>query len=289
MITVFSDNKEIPVNKVTFSDGAITFKLEGLQPNAENICVNVDPSTPASLVMEELELFDDCLYQYLEKHYFDNNVKLILTLPYLPYARCDRIFEEGNPNGLRRFLMRLNELCYDYIQVCDIHNMDAIHSHKEFWESGHLNIIEKPQLQCFKESLPYNFNNDYSVVLAPDKGAVDKAKTIAEYLNVPCMFANKKRDLSTGKLTEMILPDYDFTGKKVLIPDDILDGGNTFISLSEMLVDSGASAVDLYITHMIAAKGLKQFKNSVDKIYVYQTVGDYINKEDIMRFNDGRY
>ncbi len=37
MITVFSDNKEIPVNKVEFSDGAITYKLDELKPNARYI------------------------------------------------------------------------------------------------------------------------------------------------------------------------------------------------------------------------------------------------------------
>ena len=33
MITVFSDNKEIKTNYVLFSDGAITYKIEGLAAN----------------------------------------------------------------------------------------------------------------------------------------------------------------------------------------------------------------------------------------------------------------
>ena len=33
MITVFADNKEIPVNMVEFSDGALTFKLDELPDN----------------------------------------------------------------------------------------------------------------------------------------------------------------------------------------------------------------------------------------------------------------
>jgi len=37
MITVFSNNKEIPVNKVEFSDGAITYKLDELKPDAKYI------------------------------------------------------------------------------------------------------------------------------------------------------------------------------------------------------------------------------------------------------------
>ena len=50
MITVFSDNKEIPVNKVEFSDGAITYKLDELNPEARYISINVDPSTKVNLI-----------------------------------------------------------------------------------------------------------------------------------------------------------------------------------------------------------------------------------------------
>lgn len=285
MIKVFSDNREIPVNRVEFSDGTLNFKVNDLPSNPRYVSVYVDPSTKGYRVLEEVSLIVDAILLSQEDTVDFTGTEFILELPYLYNARADRRFERGNPVPLDTFLLFIRDHLgvFDKINICDIHNKEAVDKIKG------LNIVEKSQLQCFKESLPYNFKNDYDVVCSPDKGAVEKAKTISEHLNVPCVFADKKRDLSTGKLTEMILPDYDFTGKKVLIPDDILDGGNTFISLSEMLVDSGASAVDLYITHMIAAKGLKQFKNSVDKIYVYQTVGDYINKEDIMRFNDGRY
>lgn len=290
MIKVFSDNREIPVNKVEFSDGAITYKLNELPNDPRYISITVDPSTKVNIVREELTMVMECIYELRESDHFLENVKTHLNIEYLPYARADRVFEKGNPNGLNSFLYFLDELGFDEIRVSDVHNMVAVENFKynSCVEFKHLNFVEKSQLQCFKESLPYNFKNDYSVVVAPDKGAVEKAKTISEHLAVPCVFADKKRDLSTGKLTEMILPDYDFTGKKVLIPDDICDRAGTHVWLAELLKKQGAKGVDIYVTHLIAPNGLKHLTGSIDKVYCYQTVAGYINKQTVLDFNLGK-
>lgn len=287
MITVFSDNKEIPVNKVEFSDGAITYKLDELNPNARYISVNVDPSTKVNQVLEELRLFHNCLYQVSGKTYYDGEV--ILNLPYLPYARCDRVFEKGNPDGLESFLLTLDDMSYwSEVNICDIHNAKAVEdiicNH-----GSDLNIIEKSQLDCFKESLPFDFNTNYDYVVAPDKGAVEKARTIAEHLEVDIVFANKVRDVSTGKLINMDIPyEVDFTGKKVLIPDDIADNAGTHVRLADLLKQAGASQVDLYVTHAIFPKGMKHLTGFIDNVYCYQTVAGYINKQTVLDFNLGK-
>ena len=105
MITVFSNNKQIPVNKVEFSDGAITYKLDELQPDADYISINVDPSTKVSLIREELLILTECISSLVDEDYFTYNVKMILNLPYLAYGRADRVFEKGNPNALLNFLI----------------------------------------------------------------------------------------------------------------------------------------------------------------------------------------
>jgi len=285
MIKMSCNNKDIPVNKVTFSDGAITFKLDTLLKDARYIWIVVDPSTPVNLVREELLMVTECLKGLVDEDYFLESVPIYLSLEYLPYARCDRIFEQGNPNGLLSFLSTLDDIGgFDEIHVSDIHNREAV-DELIFRHGLDLNIIEKDQLQCFVESLSYGTKKDWQVVVAPDKGAVEKAKTIADYLGVECVFANKVRDVSTGKLTEMNLPDYVFKGKKVLIPDDISDLSGTHMWLADLLKEKGAKQVDLYVTHTILPKGLKDLGKHIDDLYVYQTIGGYINKEDIMKFN----
>ena len=278
MITVSADNKDIPVNMVEFSDGAITFKLDSLPEQPRYIWITVDPSTPVYRVREEISLVVDAIMGNDDKDF--TNTEFNLSLEYTPYGRADRRFEKGNPAPLLDFFCFLRDelSVFDAIYLNDVHNIEAI-------PKG-LNIIEKGQLQCFKESLPQGWKSDYDIVVAPDLGATLKAKTIADYLGVECIYANKKRDVSTGRLTTINLPEYDFEGKVVLIPDDIADQAGTHMWLADLLKEAGAKRVDLYVTHAILPKGLKKLKESnIDKLIVYQTVGGYINKQNVSDFN----
>lgn len=288
MITIFADNKEIETNYMKFSDGAVTYKLDTIPENPRYIAVNVCPTTPANEVLEELRLISSCIFGLMDNNnlYFDTNV--ILNIPYLVYSRCDRIFEKGNPSGLESFLEAITDLAlFNELHTCDIHNRVVVSNLLE--ERSCMVLHEKTQLQCFKESIGHNFNTDYDIIIAPDKGAVDKARTIAEHLEVDICYAGKRRDISTGKIVETLLPTgVDFEGCKVLIPDDILDGGYTFIKLAEKLKEAGAAQVDLYVTHLIAAKGLDILKPVVDNLFCYQTVGKFVNKQDVLNFNLGK-
>ena len=204
----------------------------------------------------------------------------ILNLPYLGYGRADRVFEKGNPSPLYDFLQDLNSFGFTEVLCCDIHNSKCLNI------GSVPNIREKSQLECFKQSLPHDFNTDYDIILAPDKGAVDKAASIADHLEVDVYNCGKERDISTGKVIKTVLPpDVDFTGKVVLIPDDLMDGGYSFIRLAEQLKTACAKQVDLYVTHLIASKGLDVLKGLVDNVYCYQVVGKYVNKLDVTHFN----
>ena len=54
--------------------------------------------------------------------------------------------------------------------------------------------------------------------------------------------------------------------KKVLIVDDICDGGRTFIELAKVLRAKGAETVDLYTTHGIYSKGTKVLAPYINNI-----------------------
>jgi ribose-phosphate pyrophosphokinase len=280
MITVFSDNREVPVNKVTFSDGAITFKLDTLPEAPRYIAVNVDPRTPVKDVREEIGMICDCIDSLKLK----TNAKLILNIPYFIYARCDRIFEKGNPAALASFCYWLRDYIegFDEIHTCDVHNEAPV----RYILGDRLHV--KRQLSCYRESLPFDFNTKYNYIISPDKGAVDKARTIASHLETDVVFADKKRDISTGRIIDIVLPKKNFVGAKCLIPDDICDYGGTFIGLAKKLKDAGAIQVDLYVTHLIAGKGLECLDGAIDKVYYYQTVGTYVNDQDVLNYNLGK-
>ena len=56
--------------------------------------------------------------------------------------------------------------------------------------------------------------------------------------------------------------------------DDICDGGATFVQLAKKLKEQGAESVSLFVTHMIACKGL-QALSIFENVYYINKVGNY--------------
>ena len=265
----------IPVIWTEFSDGAITCKVVFSEDYSDGVALNfiVDPSTPVKQITEEINLLFSAIAEkgkILPKEFQ-------LIVPYLPYGRADRRFEDGNPSPLEVFLLTPCTL-FDRITVNDPHNYEAL---LEFSFSAKIEVI--PQLQCFLSTTASRKRYDF--VIAPDNGAVEKAKTIAEYLGVPLLCATKKRDISTGKIVDVTFNENIPPESNVIVCDDILGGGGTFIPLGEKIRSQGASA-DLYVTHLIGATGLGGFVGLYDNIYNYQIVGKYLSEKDVIDFNN---
>jgi len=280
MITLIADNKNVNVDWLEHSDGALTCKVDvSILDIEHNLHFNVCPTTPVKQVTEELMAVLGALWEF---DWSLANIHCVLHLPYLPYGRADRVFEEGNPNMLRWFLETIDEFLFDEIVFTDVHNPVP------------LNILSTPyrevnQVSCFQYTCKRHngYAQKWDYVIAPDKGAKDKAKSIADMLGVPVVQASKERDISTGRIIKTELDTTLPVGSRVIIADDILDAGGTFIPLAEELRSQGCT-VDLYVTHLIAAKGLDIFKGLFDNIYCYQTVAKYVNKQDVMNFNLGK-
>lgn len=265
MIRLMVDNKQVEIDWVKFSDDAITCKVLDLPESFRKAWITVDPTTPVKDVLLEVLMVRESLVCSHNK-----SLEFIgLNVPYMPFARGDRIFEKGNPLPLQIFLDQILD-SFDEILTIDIHNPD--------WGKG-INVI--PQHVALKETIKHLSSYDY--VVAPDKGALKKIYS----LDMPVITATKIRDLSTGRIIETMLDaDVNLEGTKLLIVDDILDGGGTFIPLAEKLKRLGAH-VDLYVTHLIAAKGLDIFKGKIDNIYCYHTVGNYVNLHTVLNYNKG--
>lgn len=272
MLQLIIDNKPQVVEFIEFSDGAITCKLD-LPLEPKKVVISFNSKTPVKMYREELST----VYSALEEFYKNSihDIKVCLYLPYLPYARADRVFEEGNPSPLKCFITFLNSFKFNDISLTDVHNPKAISELK--------NTTIKQQYKCIREVVRNLTTYDY--IIAPDKGAISKASQLSETMDIPLLTVNKKRDISSGRIIEITFPEIDLKNKKVIIIDDIMDGGGTFIPLGKKLKELGAYQVDLYVTHMIASKGLGILKSSIDKLYCYHTVANFVNGQDILNYN----
>jgi ribose-phosphate pyrophosphokinase len=123
----------------------------------------------------------------------------------------------------------------------------------------------------------------YAAVIAADAGGIKRAKRIANLLQLPLKVADKTRDVSTGKVTGFKVEDLSDLFKegspagsevdvpKVLVVDDLSDGGGTFVGLGEVLDAEGVDA-DLFVTHGLFTKGTRDLSVWYRKIICTDSV-----------------
>jgi ribose-phosphate pyrophosphokinase len=109
------------------------------------------------------------------------------------------------------------------------------------------------------------------VILSPDAGGVDRAKSFAQRLEseYPVAFIEKRR-VKAGEIEDMRLAG-DVDGKDVLIVDDIIDSGNTLCKAAELLKQHGAQKLFCYGTHGIFTLGTEKLCECFDRLMTSNT------------------
>lgn len=182
-----------------------------------------------------------------------------LIIPYLPYARQDRVAAEGDPHALQAFCEIIDNLGFKEVVVIDAHSnvAEACFKNTQF-----TNITPEMYLSRFIDRAGLGGHGNIALI-CPDEGAIKKIQHYAKYLGsiVSCVFyCTKKRDPMTGKLTgfDCNIPDMFKLAKNanLVIADDICDGGGTFLGIADMIkAKIPDSQLHLFTTHGIYSKG----------------------------------
>lgn len=179
--------------------------------------------------------------------------KTKLEIEYLPYGRQDKQVSNEATFGLHPFAKLLNTLKFDDITILDPHSpiaIQAIVGARAYYPTL---LVEQVIL-----------DNGIDILCFPDHGAQEKYAKM--YTGTPNVFANKIREASTGAILETKL-NGSVKNQRVLIVDDICDGGATFTSLAKVLKENGANYVGLYVTHGIFSKGIQLLLEAgIDKV-----------------------
>lgn len=209
------------------------------------------------------ELFQLAMWSDACKRRYERTV---LILPYLPGARADK----GSPRGGAVYAEFIGGLHLDQIITLDPHS--PFMPNRLDFGPGYLSIF--PVERIIKRELGDrgdHYDHPYVGVIAPDKGAIDRAQRAAKVLNVPLFKAEKTRNFETGKLTAFTCEELPATGK-LLIVDDICDGGGTFIGLAEA-TGLRRERLDLWVTHGIFSQGFKTMLSYFDTIHTTDSWG----------------
>lgn len=259
----------IPYKCFTFSGGEEHIRLD----------LTDQPVTGVRMIMLNARLVNSSNVMLLAmatdalRQHFGESVHLELNCPYFPYARQDRVCYPGEAVGVKVMADIINEMCFNQVYITDPHS-DQV----EEWLHR---CIAMPQDMLFVlHGIPDL--RDINLIVSPDEGATKKAKAVQECLKVPNLIqAEKVRDTDTGHIVATTVVG-DVAGKNILIPDDICDGGRTFIELAKILKEMGAAKITLFVTHGIFSNGVNVFNGLIDEII---TTNSFRTKSEYQRNN----
>jgi len=243
MVKLLIDGQECKFTTTIFPDG--TSQVWKIQQPTSNLDIDIDKIKILWLFENEGELMHVCqLASLVKEEYGQEYTDLIV--PYLPYGRQDKSVANDASFALNTF----KDILYDR-GICRIETFDA-HS-----DTG---MIYSTSPTKFHKAI---FNHD--VVCFPDKGAAVRYGTADGFGNSPVIFCEKVRNQQTGEITGLKVngatPDLLFN-KRVLIVDDICDGGMTFIKVAEALKTFNPLQIDLAVSHGLFSKGERVLKDA---------------------------
>ena len=203
-----------------------------------------------------------------------SDIKISLEIPYFPYARQDRVCNNGEALSVKVMADLINRLNCQQVTIVD--------PHSDVTPALLNNCVVKTQSDVIINSgLLDRIIKENWALISPDAGAKKKVHQLAKRLSninndfePDIFYGEKTRNTQTGEITgtSFIGDVYD---RQVLIVDDICDGGRTFIELAKLLQKQQAKKIFLYITHGIFSKCLDVLRPYFDQIYCYHVFSSY--------------
>ncbi|KYK22414.1 hypothetical protein AYK24_02265 [Thermoplasmatales archaeon SG8-52-4] len=187
--------------------------------------------------------------------------EITVVIPYFGYARQDTKFKSGEPISAKA-MANLISLNTDRVITVD--------PHKEYI----LDFFSTPAISCsaVPELAKYLKNKDIDMVLAPDKGALERAKQASKIIK--CDFDYMEKTRIDGETIEIKPKKLDSHNKNVAIIDDIISTGGTMAKSIQELKKYGAKNVFVACTHgLFAGDAIKKLNAAgCDEIISTDTV-----------------
>jgi ribose-phosphate pyrophosphokinase len=201
-----------------------------------------------------------------------SDVKSItLVMPCYPYARQDK---KDNPRGAIS-----GKDVADFFEMAGVNRIICVDLHCSQIQ-GFFNIpcdnlycaglIHSKLKELYFDS-DRDFQNNY-VVIAPDEGALKRAKNYANLFRLPFMVLSKERDYSKKNVVDksILIGDRKYLqDKTAIIVDDMCDTFGTILSVTNVLMEKGAKNVIVAVSHGIfSGKAIERMNSNDDIISV---------------------
>lgn len=259
MITVEADGQPVSLReRLIFSGGEVQPRL--LAPPQEPWHVKITAHVWSSDDLIELLLVNNAC-----EHLWPKAARY-LVMPYVPYARQDRVCFDGEAFSLEVVAILINACGFTGVEVWDPHSD----------KTKRISNLRVREAREFVEHIPILSEN--TVIVSPDEGAYRRAWACScikppprPIMSIPpdnFVVAQKVRSADTGALAAPEVKCPHIGQRDFLIVDDICDGGRTFVNLARVLRPLTDGKIYLYATHGIFSAGFTQLREVIDHVYV---------------------
>ncbi len=231
-IANLSGSEKVNVTCKVFPDGETYIRLEGDVAN-ENVAIVQTISSPQDTHLMQLAFIAAAAKRNAAK-------KVIAVVPYLAYARQDKIFLQGENISVETVAAMLHASGVDELVTVNVHAEEALSK----FPFPATNLTAIPLLA--EHFVQHGFNG--ALALAPDKGAMNIAKQAQRILGGEAGYLDKQRDRHTGQTTQTV-GNLHVEGKIVIIFDDIISTGGTIVGAAAILLGQGAEEVFAACVH----------------------------------------
>ncbi len=238
-----------------FADGERRYHLKG-EVAGQSVAI------VASVLPAPESLFDLlALHRLLREN---GATHIVLIVPYLGYARQDRLTHGGDASIGIMVVELLRSIKPSQLVVLDVHSG---------WIRKALgrSVIELSALPHFAVELA---KRPPAVIVAPDTGSIPRARRLMGLLKPSPEIAMIDKVRPRANVAYARHLHGDVRGKDVLIVDDMIDTGRTIAEAVKLLKEQGAERVSIAATHGIFSAGaLERLKNlRISEILITNTL-----------------
>jgi ribose-phosphate pyrophosphokinase len=168
--------------------------------------------------------------------------RITAVLPYYGYARQDRKDRPRMPISAKLVASLVERAGASRVLALDLHAAQI----QGFFDIPVDHLFSAPVMVEYFEN---RFDRGELIVVSPDAGGVERARSFAKKLRAPLAIIDKRRtDANVAEVMNII---GDVRGKHCLMVDDLVDTAGTLVKGVEALLDQGAQSVTACATHAV--------------------------------------